>query len=335
VRIGKNPLKELGFAVAPPARVTVGVLNYIPDRSGYFKDQLEVLKLCLNSIAAHAGDSVDLLVVDNGSTGDVIDYLMESFASGLVTQLVLNRRNAGKANAVLQILRTAPGELVCYTDGDIYFKPGWLEAHLEIMEVFPRVGVVGGIPLRNQAAHSYSQRAVAWIEKNFDGEIEIGDLIPEDWTRDFLASLGLTGEEASAQIDAWRDLQDCRIVSDGKAAFVGAAHMQFLISRAAIEALPHQRFEYALEPGEDHLIDQAIDDLGLLRLSTPRPYVYHIGNRVAEDWLVEEYERLVGGPLEKTTAPRDPRAHWFWGRSRVRDRMRAVSDWLFEKYYGN
>jgi hypothetical protein len=29
-------------------------------------------------------------------------------------------------------------ELICYTDSDVLFRPGWLEASLSIMDAFPK-----------------------------------------------------------------------------------------------------------------------------------------------------------------------------------------------------
>jgi hypothetical protein len=117
---------------------------------------------------------------------------------------------------------------------------------------------------------------------------------------------------------------------------VGASHAQYLISREVIEQLPHQRFGLALNPKDTHVFDRAIEDAGLLRLSTERPFVYHIGNVISEDWLLEEFEGLVQESPSRPNIPTSARRrHWFWGRSRVRRVFRRVYEWAFDMYYQN
>jgi len=336
MRYGQNPLKEQKKAVEPPAAITVGVLNYIPDQVGYFRGQLDSLKLCLASIRYHADQPFDLLVVDNGSCAEVRSYLQEELAAGRINYLILNSRNIGKANAKLQIMHVAPGDLVFYTDGDIYYKPGWVQAHLDVMRAFPDVGMVGGVPLRIEADF-YTEGTLRWVEENETQlSVERGDLIPEEWTRVFLKSVGVPERDFQKYFDKWRHLEDCRVTFNGVTAYVGASHAQYLISREVIERLPHQRFGLALHTTEDQVFDRAIEDAGLLRLSTDRPYVYHVGNAISEDWLAEEFRRLVqeSSTQLNTRALSQPR-HWFWGRSKVRRVFRRIYEWAFDMYYQN
>ena len=74
-RIGINPArgKLSGYQ---PARVTVAVLTYLPDLSGYFESRLQVLQLVFASLLAHTSLPYDLLVFDNGSCQSAVDYLL-------------------------------------------------------------------------------------------------------------------------------------------------------------------------------------------------------------------------------------------------------------------
>lgn len=334
MRYGQNPLKEQQKKVEPPAAITVGVLNFIPDQVGYFRGQLDSLKLCLASIRHHADRSIDLLVVDNGSCAEVRAYLQEELAAGRIDYLILNRRNLGKANAVLQILRTAPGDLVFYSDGDIYYRPGWVQAHLDVLRAFPQAGLIGGVPLRLQADY-YTAGTLRWVAENQARlVVERGDLIPEEWTRAFLKSVGVPEREWAGYFAKWRPLQDCRVTANGVTAYVGASHAQFLTSRQVIERLPHRRFSLALNTTEDQVLDRAIEDAGWLRLSTARPFVYHIGNVISENWLREEFKRLVqDSPARQNGSASARRWHWFWGRSKVRLVLRRIHEWAFNIYY--
>ena len=334
MRLGNNPLKSIKKEVEPPAEITVGVLNFIPEQSGYFQGQFDSLKLCLASIRATADHPFDLLVVDNGSYSEVREYLVAELDAGRISYLILNEHNVGKGNALFQILRAAPGDFVFYNDGDIYYRPGWMQAHLDVLAAFPEAGMVGGIPLRiNADFHTASTRG--WAEDHqAEVVLEKGDLIPEAWTRESLHSIG-----NERFIETWIHNEDWRLTRNGALAYVGASHMQFLIHRRTIEKIPNHRFNFALFTSDDQYFDNAIEDNNFLRLSVPWPSVYHIGNKISEEWLVEEYRRLVhempapAQPIQSqnTTKPR----HWFWGRWRVRQIIQKIYEWSFEIYYRN
>ena len=333
MRHGQNPFKTRK-SIEPPAAITVGVLNSIPDQAGYFRGSFDVLKLCLASIRHHADQPFDLLVVDNGSCPEVRAYLEEELTAGRIDYLVLNKRNIGRPNGVRQVLRAASGDLVFYTDGDIYFKPGWMQAHLEIRQAYPNVGIVGGMPVR-QVARVYTTSTLCWVESHKDEVLcEKGQLIPDEWSLEYARSIGYT--EPERIVAEWTSIDDCRVVYQGVTAYVGASHMQFLTPREVIAALPHFRFDQAT--GLNALImDQILEDKGLLRLSTSRPFVYHMGNSLSESWLVDEFKRLVGEtpsqPMRLASSGQNLK-HWFWGNSRVRGVLRRIYVWSLDRYYG-
>ena len=78
-----------------------------------------------------------------------MEFLQSELMADRIDHLILNRRNIGAGNSLFQFLRSAPGRYVYFfSDGDIYYRPGWMEAHLRIMKTFPKVGVLGGIPVK-------------------------------------------------------------------------------------------------------------------------------------------------------------------------------------------
>ncbi len=326
MRFGQNPYKTNQTKITPPASITIGVLNYIPEQTGYFAGQLDALKLCLESIRQHADRPFDLLVVDNGSCAEVRDYLCAEMEAGRIDYLILNSRNIGKGNALFQILRSAPGDFIFYSDGDIYYQPGWMSAHLELLDAFPEAGMIGGIPLRNLANY-HTETTRRWAEANQEFiQIEKGDLIPELWTREFLRSVG-----DEHYIENWIHNEDWKITRDKTEAFIGACHMQFLISRRVVDLIPYRRFEMALHSEETKTLDDLLDNSNLLRLSVPKPMVYHLGNLISEPWLISEYENLVGKATDlNKNQKRIERikksgfSQWFWRRWRVRQGLEYI-----------
>ena len=73
-----------------PARVTVAVLTYLPNSVGYYQNRLEVTKTCLQSILKNTSLPYDLMVFDNGSSQEVVDYLGEQKKAGLIQYLILS-----------------------------------------------------------------------------------------------------------------------------------------------------------------------------------------------------------------------------------------------------
>ncbi len=323
MREGVNPFK-LKNTIVPPASITLCALVCIPELVGYFAGSLPALKLSLASIRAHTDQPFDLVVFDNGSCREVVDWLRAELDAGRIDTLILSGRNIGKPNAQRQMLRFAPGEVIVYTDSDVYFRPGWLQAELDIVRAFPNVGEVGGQPVR-AVTHFYTDKTRAWATTS-GVKLETGHLIPDQYSQDYARSFGLDYAEVSK---LWAAIHDHRMTADGVSAYMGVAHQQFIISRAAILALPHERFDNAIVKGDDQL-NQTLDEAGFLQLSTADPFVYHIGNAISEEWLRDEYTRLVG-----ETAPPTPKTmrHWLWSRHRPRRLLKQLWRWSFDLYY--
>lgn len=65
MRLGRNDKKV--HDPLNPARITAGVVTYVPEETGYFQDRLAVIKLSLESLVKHADLPIDLIVFDNAS----------------------------------------------------------------------------------------------------------------------------------------------------------------------------------------------------------------------------------------------------------------------------
>ncbi len=335
MRKGFSPLK-MSRPIEGAAEVSVTVLNSIPDTEGYFAQAPDVLKLCLASIRHHADREFDLLVVDNGSCRTVVEYLQAELIAGRIDHLILNHRNIGAGNGLLQLLRSAPGRYVFFSDGDIYYRPGWMEAHLRIMKTFPRVGVVGGVPVKGIGGKNTSS-TVRWAEETQEVASQQGDLIPREVLDEFWHSVGLSGSgghEKAATLRRARELHPDHLLSlQNISAYVGASHMQYLVSRDAIEALS-MIWTDKLMMSKGETVDRPLDTSGFLRLSTPEACVYHIGNMITEDWLRLEFQRLVSEALPNRQDRRKT-SSWFWKQPLVRRALRRIYSWSFNRFLGN
>lgn len=301
MRIGGNPniRRQSGYA---PARVTVCVLVSIPSQVGYYAHRLEVLRLCLRSIATHTDAPYDLLVFDNGSCAEVVEALRVLQRDGVIHYLLLSARNVGKMAAIGMMAGAAPGDVVAYSDDDVLYSPGWLGAQLRILDTFPGVGLVSGVPVRHQ--FRYGNRSLpAYLAAHPQVASRTGHFIPDEWERDFFRSV-CHGDAVEATFQKVRAAhQDLVLSMDGVEAYATATHFQFIAPRSVvIQALP-DRWDGGLVASGEVEFDERIDALGLVRLSTIGRYVRHMGNVISPDLLPVLAELGLDGAVTAWTPP--------------------------------
>lgn len=282
-RIGINPARGK-TAAARPQRLTVTMVTYLPDLTGYFEHRLEVLKLALAGLAAHTPLPHDLMLFDNGSCPEAVNFLRSLQAQGVINYLLLAEKNIGKIDALRILFNAAPGEIIAYSDDDILFYPGWLEAHLEVLDCFPNAGMVSGVPVRNAAGHAADSLEKLAAAPPSGIHVERRRSIPDEWELDWALS---TGRDPQAHIDATRDRLDLVFSAEkpggGRVEAIGSAnHFQFVAHKAIIlQALPSAWTGKLM--GAMIELDQAVDDLGFLRLSTTHRTTRHLGNAISAE----------------------------------------------------
>jgi hypothetical protein len=83
-----------------PARISLTLLSYIPELTGYFADRLKILSLSVASLLQHTAPPYDLVVFDNGSCPEVVEFWRNLQLDGYVDYLVLSNKNIGKIGAL-------------------------------------------------------------------------------------------------------------------------------------------------------------------------------------------------------------------------------------------
>ena len=272
MRLGHNPAKFVD-QVHKPQRITVAVLTYVPFLSGYFATYLEVVKACLASLWEHTDLPYDLLVFDNGSCPELLDFLQDSQRAGRIQYLISSKHNLGKGGAWNVIFQAAPGDVIAYADSDALFYPGWLSRSMEILETFPNVGMVTSRPFRTR--EHLTTATVAWAESEIEARLERGSFIPWERFREFDMSLGQSEAEVQQRYGTTHDL---RVTYKGLIAHIGASHWQFLARKQVLQKfLP---FEMERPMGQVLTLDERLNAAGYLRLMTPEPLVMNMSNSV-------------------------------------------------------
>jgi GT2 family glycosyltransferase len=275
MRYGQNPAKFVE-TVARPERVTVVLVTYVPFQAGYFADALDVLKHCLSSLRSATPEPHDVLVFDNASAPEVVEHLRQAQAAGEIDYLFLSDRNLGKGGAWDIALQAAPGEIVAYADGDVFFHPGWLPQSLAVLEGYPKVGMVSSRPMRTRP--EFIGATLRWAESTPEVELERGSFVPWEVFQEHDVALGHSEEDVRRRYD---ETEDIRLRYRGVEAFVGAVHWQFLARREVLRQVLPLSLDRPM--GQVRALDERLDAAGFLRLMTPSPLVRHMGNAVPAD----------------------------------------------------
>jgi len=307
-----------------PARVTVAVLTYVPHQLGYFKDRFDVLRACLESILLHTAEPFDLMVFDNGSSKKVVDYLTALYADKKIDFLVLSSHNIGKIGALQFISQSAPGEVIAYSDDDVFFLPGWLERHLEVLDTYPKVGLVTGFYIKSHMDESISATMKFAYE---DGvSVERGDLVDKALTLHYIEQMGRTMEQYQKELEG---LEDVRLTYKGISTYVSAGHHQFVCFRDTLRRALPQEWTPSLM-GLMRQLDRTIDEMGLLRLSTVQPVTRLLGNLI--DPKSAEIIRRYGIGIEGADVAKEP-ANWLLKRIYAAPIVQKLAYSLYERLF--
>jgi glycosyltransferase involved in cell wall biosynthesis len=230
-----------------------------------------VLKVSLESMRRDAGLPFDLMVFDNGSCPEVRDFLVREKEEGRIQYLILAEKNMGKGGAWNMMLAGAPGEIISYTDSDVLFSPNWLKRSVEILETFPKVGMVTARPFRTPP--EFIESTLKWAKDAERATLEEGQFIPWETFLEFNLSLGQTEEENKK---VYAETKDWRIDYKGVTALAGASHWQFSAYKSTLQQfLP---FDMDKPMGQVRQLDKRMNDAGLLRLMVSDPLAMNLSN---------------------------------------------------------
>jgi GT2 family glycosyltransferase len=135
-------------------KVSVVIINY---------NGRKYLELFLPSILASTYSNMELIIADNASTDDSLDFLRKNYPLIRVIEL---KRNHGYAGGYNEALKEVQSDYYVLLNSDVEVTPGWIEPVIELMEKDKNIGACQPkiLSYTQKDQFEYSGGAGGWID---------------------------------------------------------------------------------------------------------------------------------------------------------------------------
>ncbi len=273
MRVGHNPHKD---QLLPEDAFThqVVIPVHIPQQDGYFKDSLQVLQRCLESLLLTSHSATFITVVNNGSDAVTTQFLTQLWAQGKIHELI-HTTAIGKVNALLKGIVGHRHPLLTLADSDVLFLPGWQQATHEVFLAFPKAGVVGIVPQYRLFLQHCSNVLFDLFASNQLRFIPVHDPLSIE---KFHQSLGWgPSNPVHGQLTLGVESPS------GFTAYVGSGHFVATYKRSLFDSI-HSFTDYKMGGTSETYLDELAWRKNTWRLTTNANFAYHMGN-VYEPWM--------------------------------------------------
>lgn len=105
-------------------------------------NQLPLTIQCLESIKRNTPEEHEIIIVDNGSSDDTVQFLKAHYPE---LKLIENQQNLGFAKGCNQGVELAEGDAILFLNNDTVVPPGWLTPMLRALNSDSSVGMAGPV----------------------------------------------------------------------------------------------------------------------------------------------------------------------------------------------
>jgi glucosyl-dolichyl phosphate glucuronosyltransferase len=137
--------------------VSISVIISTRDRASSLRETLETL----GKIRVPAGNRMELIVVDNGSTDETAQVIRSAKTDNLKVEY-LYEGSQGKSNGLNAALRQARGEIILFTDDDVVVPEDWAEQMIAALTESGTDAVVGRVVLADELARPWLTPLHKW-----------------------------------------------------------------------------------------------------------------------------------------------------------------------------
>jgi len=144
-------------------------------------NQVEYTRKCIESIFKHTHVSFEVIVVDNGSSDETLEYLnslKEKNCKHQKITIISNNKNLGFAGGNNLGLGVSRGNYLLLMNNDIVVTPGWLERLINCAERSPKIGIVG--PMSNNVSGPQVIRNIEYNTETLEGLETFSEKLAEE-----------------------------------------------------------------------------------------------------------------------------------------------------------
>jgi len=288
MRKGNNPNihKKINMHSASH-RVIIPV--YIPNSEGYFKGSFEVFKICIQSLLQTINTDTKISIISNASSEEVNNYISELWKSNKIDRAIFISDNVGKMNAIIAETRASFEEFITYSDSDVFFDKGWLLQTYQMFKNVPKAGFVSMNPTPGNISHADST-VIANLRHFLFNKKSTKCVCSYDDLKHFHESVGRDIQFTDNMYDSGN------VVCIKNNYIIGARHFCCTIRKTPLlKYVPSYKSNIKVSgSSENKYLDIPFDKTGLWRLSSPKAYVWHMGNGLDKEWALKKIEEING-----------------------------------------
>ncbi len=123
------------------------------------------VRLCLKTLLQHTDDPFELIVIDNGSRPEVVQFLRATASGDPRVRLIENPTNVGPGHANRQGVALAKSRTICLIDSDVLVPHHWLARLMAEFERYPAVKLLAPLTYQKTLSHPFGpdSSAAAWF----------------------------------------------------------------------------------------------------------------------------------------------------------------------------
>ena len=125
----------------------------------------EHVRLCLKTLLQHTDDPFELIVIDNGSEPELVQFLRAAASDDPRIRLIENPANVGPGHANRQGAALAKSRMICLIDSDVLVPHHWLARLVDEFESHPEVKLLAPLNYHQTLGHPFGpdNSAAAWF----------------------------------------------------------------------------------------------------------------------------------------------------------------------------